>query len=478
MRYNRNMDFVSLMKTLDEECALSKDAPIVVGVSGGPDSLCLLHILHRLNYSLLAVHVNHQLRPEADEEEEFVKRFALSMQVPCICMHVDVRSYSEKTKLSVEESARHLRYECLFTQASDYHAQAIAVAHQADDQVETVMMHILRGSGLGGIKGMSFRSFLPTYSRSIPVVRPLLGLWRNEIEHYCDENDLHPCTDITNSDPRYFRNRIRLELMPELVTYNSRAKEHLWQLSHLVQEDDSLLENETIKVLQNLVINDGEGFYTFFIQDFLIQPLAIQRRVLRDFMGRIRSDSRDIGFEPIENAIRFLKDEKALGDWQLLDDLWITRVDESKGMIYTGGADFSILWPILERDVLPCALKGTTKINKHWELQTDVVDKGSTFSTNQSDNETCFDLSELKEELYLRVIKTGERIHPFGGSLITQKTSDLFINRKIHRKARSRWPILCCGEEALWVLGVKRTQYAPVTAQTERVLVIRLVKLD
>lgn len=473
------MDLVSLTKTIDEECSLSKDGLIIVGVSGGPDSLCLLHMLHRLNYHLLAVHVNHQLRPEADEEEEFVKRFALSIQVPCICLRVDVRFYSEEKKQSVEESARHLRYECLFTQASINHAQAIAVAHQADDQVETVMMHILRGSGLGGIRGMSFRSYLPTYSRSIPVVRPLLGLWREEIERYCEENDLHPCIDQTNRDPRFFRNRIRLELMPELVTYNSRAKEHLWQLAYLVQKDESFLEHETNKALPNLVIDNGEGFCTFSIPDFFMLPLAIQRRVLRGFIGSLRSDLRDIGFEPVEKAIEYLKDKNAGGDWQLLDDLWITRVGESKGIIFKGDADFSGLWPILTRgDILPCALNGTTKINEHWELQAEVVEKGSGFSTSQNDDETCFDLSELKEELYLRVIKTGERIHPFGGLQITQKMSDLFINKKIHRKARSKWPLLCCGEEALWVLGVKRTQYAPVTAHTEQVLVIRLVKLD
>ena len=479
MRYNRNMDLARFNDMLQKECHLSGERLIVVGVSGGPDSLCLLHVLHQMGYPQLAVHVNHQLRDEADADENFVKEFAASMQVPCLSVHVDVRSYSRREKLSIEESARHLRYQCLFEQARKNDAQAIAVAHQADDQVETVMMHILRGSGPTGVKGMAYRSYFPIYSDSIPVVRPLLGVWREEIDHYCDENGIHPCTDQTNSDPRYFRNRIRLELMPDLGTYNPRAKEHLWQLAALAREEDALLEQQTDQALQKIIKNPGIGFTAFSIREFNGLPLAIRRRAVRGMIGSLRADLRDIGFEVIEKTIKFVEEAGSNGEWQLLDDLWITRLDDDSAMIFKGDADFSELWPLLgESEMLPCALEGDTRINDHWAIHAEIIAMKDPLMINQRDEETCFDLAFLKSPLHFRAAKVGERIKPFGGAKISQKLSDLFINKKVHRKARPRWPILCCGEEALWVVGVKRTQYAPVTAHTERVLVLRLIRLD
>ncbi len=479
MRYNRNMDLARFNDMLQKECHLSGERLAVVGVSGGPDSLCLLHVLHQMGYPLLAVHVNHQLRDEADAEEEFVKEFAAAIQVPYISVHVDVRSHSRREKLSIEESARHLRYQCLFEQARLNDAQAIAVAHQADDQVETVMMHILRGSGPTGIKGMAYHSYLPAFSDSIPVVRPLLGLWREEIERYCDENDIHPCTDQTNSDPRYFRNRIRLELMPDLGTYNPRAKEHLWQLAALAREEDALLEKETDQALQNIISKRGIYFTTFSIREFNDLPLAIRRRAVRGIIASLRADLRDIGFEAIEKALTFLEDTGSEGEWQLLDDLWITRLDDTSAMFFKGDAEFSALWPLLEQDGdLSCAMEGNTRINDHWAIHAEIVAKDDLLPVDKSAEEAWFDLAFLKDPLHFRAAKAGERIKPFGGAKITQKLSDLFINKKVHRKARSRWPILCCGDEALWVVGVKRTQYAPVTAHTEQVLILRLVRLD
>jgi tRNA(Ile)-lysidine synthase len=394
-------------------------------------------------------------------------------------MRVDVKGYSLEKKLSIEESARHLRYECLFEQATTQNAQAVAVAHQADDQVETVLMHILRGSGPTGIRGMAYRSFLLPFSNTIPLIRPLLGLWREEIDEYCMENGLHPRTDQTNNDPTYFRNRIRVELIPELATYNSRAKEHIWQLAQLAQEEDRLLELETEKARDNVVCNEGNGFSILTKEKFIRQPLAIQRRIIRKVIGDLRTDLRDIGFDAIEKATEFLNTTNAGGEWQLLDSLWITQFDDGKSMIYTNGADFSKPWPLLvQSGPVPCGFEGVTRLNDHWQLRAEIVRNDDTFLPSESNEEVCFDLAVLKNELILRTAKLGERIRPFGRQEMTQKLSDLFINRKVHRNARQRWPLLCCGEEILWVVGVKRTKYAPVTAHTEQVLLMRLERLN
>lgn len=223
------MDIFSLKNVLSHECELSKTTPIVVGVSGGPDSLCLLHLLHSLEYAVIAAHVNHQLRPEADQEAFYVKEFADSLGIPFYQTCVDVHQFSENEKLSIEESARILRYRFLMEVADQQSAQALAVAHQADDQIEIVLMHVLRGSGMSGLKGMPYRGFNPAFSLEIPIIRPLLGVWRDEILEYCQVNQIKPCYDLTNEDARFFRNRIRQELVPILTTYNTQAKQHLWQ---------------------------------------------------------------------------------------------------------------------------------------------------------------------------------------------------------------------------------------------------------
>jgi len=237
------MNLKVLDQVISQECGLVKDQAILAGVSGGPDSLCMLHLLHELGYQVTVAHVNHQLRPEADREAETVQEYCTSIHVP----------FLYQKKLSIEESARILRYTWLMESAQKISAQALAVAHQADDQVETMLMHTLRGAGPSGLKGMTYRSYNPVFSQTIPVVRPLLGVWREEIVSYCSENHLSPCYDQTNADPTYFRNRIRSELIPYLKSYNTNAAQHLWQLTQIVGSEDRYLQDLTQQAFSSVV---------------------------------------------------------------------------------------------------------------------------------------------------------------------------------------------------------------------------------
>ena len=156
-----------------------------------------------------------------------MRKLAEEMKLPFVSESADVRGYAEEHKLSLEEAARMLRYRFLFAQARAHRAGAVAVGHTADDQVETILMHFLRGAGLAGLKGMAGRTLLPEFDREIPLVRPILHLWRHETEAYCREHDLQPVHDPSNTDETYFRNRLRHSLIPELEKYNPRFKETL-----------------------------------------------------------------------------------------------------------------------------------------------------------------------------------------------------------------------------------------------------------
>ena len=167
-----------IARSLQNEGKLEAKNLILVGISGGPDSLCLLHALHTLGYNLVAAHVNHRLRPEADEEAQMVKQFVGGLGVRFISCKVDVLSYADEHKVSIEEAARTIRYHYLFEQAEDVGASAVLVGHNADDQAETILMHLLRGSGLAGLRGMEYRSVPNPWSEHIPLLRPLLFTWR------------------------------------------------------------------------------------------------------------------------------------------------------------------------------------------------------------------------------------------------------------------------------------------------------------
>jgi tRNA(Ile)-lysidine synthase len=232
------MDILSILRrAIAKYELLDRGSSIVVGVSGGPDSLCLLHALRELapeyDLRLHVAHLNHQLRgDEAKADANFVRDLAQQWNLPCMIEARDVKAFAQTHKLSIEEAARQMRYGFLIEVASAQSSNTIAVAHNADDQAESVLMHFLRGSGLAGLRGMlpktrisDFRfliadseSKIKNQKSKICIVRPLLDVPRTAIEEYCAQHHLQPRIDATNADTTYFRNRLRHELLPLLET--------------------------------------------------------------------------------------------------------------------------------------------------------------------------------------------------------------------------------------------------------------------
>ena len=240
------LDHIS--QTITRNCYIDGVSPVLVGVSGGPDSICLLDLLHRLRINLVVAHFHHGIRPDAHFDEELVKRAALSYGIPFVPGGEPVPEFAQSHNLSIEEAARIMRYRFLFEHAESWGCQAVAVAHNADDQVETILMHLLRGSGLVGLKGMTFRVLPNPWSDSIPLIRPFLGTWRSEIETYCTARELVTVLDRTNLDTRLFRNRLRHELIPELETFGLDI-EPFGGNTFVVKSIPPLLEGREIKPL-------------------------------------------------------------------------------------------------------------------------------------------------------------------------------------------------------------------------------------
>ncbi|MGD9093773.1 MAG: tRNA lysidine(34) synthetase TilS, partial [Anaerolineales bacterium] len=214
-------------RVLSDKCYLNPDKLVLAGISGGPDSLCLFDLLQRLGYQVVVAHLNHHLRPESAAEAEVVQSLSEAAGYKVVIGVSEVKQYAEEHALSVEEAGRLLRYQFLFEKGREFGAHAVAVGHNADDQAETVLMHILRGSGLSGLRGMSYYSLPNPWSDRIPLVRPLLCVWREEIIVYLRERDIKPIIDASNLDTAYARNRLRHELIPTLETYNPAIRKAL-----------------------------------------------------------------------------------------------------------------------------------------------------------------------------------------------------------------------------------------------------------
>lgn len=478
--YNSFSMFERISYILQYNCRLIPDKPVVIGVSGGPDSLCLLDVLWRLGYPLVVAHFNHRLRPEAEDEARKVEEQARRRGLPFILGSQDVADYARQYGLSLEEAGRRLRYRFLFAQAEQRAAQAVAVGHTADDQVETLLMHLLRGAGMAGLGGMEYRSLPNPWSATIPLVRPLLGVWREEILAYVRENDLQPVWDASNLDRTFYRNRLRHELIPYLETSHPGLRHRLWRTAEVLRQEDQLLE-ALVDQAWPACVASGEAqslapptYLELDRKAILAQPLALQRRLLRRAMTRLQPGLRDLDFATIERGLTFIA-STSTGQCPLSGGLRLLSEGE-RLWLATWEADLPAAdWPQLPSAVaLELPLPGVLPLSQGWELRSEVLDRASVSEqaifTNPDPFQAWLDAEALTLPLRLRRRRPGERFRPLGMGGHSVKVSDLMVNLKIPRRARAAWPLVCAGDEIVWLPGYRIAQAARVTETTHRLV--------
>ncbi|MCX6037918.1 MAG: tRNA lysidine(34) synthetase TilS [Chloroflexi bacterium] len=459
---------------------LPTDELAVIGVSGGPDSLCLLHLARRIpNLDIIVAHFDHQLRPEANLEAEFVRSVAEQMKLPFVTESADVRGYAEEHKLSLEESARTLRYRFLFAQARAHRAGVVAVGHTADDQVETILMHFLRGAGLAGLKGMAGCTFLTEFDREIPLVRPILHLWRHETEAYCREHNLQPVHDPSNTDETYFRNRLRHSLIPDLEKYNPRFKNTLLRTAEALAGDYETLTDAVDSVWPKVVLKADADYVAFRSSVMEEIPRGLRRNIFRRAMEFLRPNMRNLDFNTLERASNFV-DARTRA---LMPDLVPRQVDLTDGLyLYREGdaiylaaleADLpSAHWPLME-GVYELQINGQVNLNENFFLSAFEVDveTASQFAHENGDSFVAWLDADLTGDRFtIRTRRAGDVISPLGMNRQTVKLREFFINVKLPRRARAGWPLVCAGEQIVWVPGFRLAHPFRVTEKTKRVL--------
>ena len=464
-----------LENILRNQCGLDPQKPILAGVSGGPDSLCLMDILRQAGYTLIVAHFNHQLRPAAALEASAVSALAHDLGLPFDTDSGDVHAYATDHGLSVEEGARLLRYRFLFEAARRHKAQAVAVGHTADDQVETVLMHFLRGAGLAGLKGMEYRTLLPVFDPEIPLVRPLLSLWRRDTEAYCQEHGLQPHYDDSNLDQYYFRNRLRHSLIPDLEKYNPRFKESMLRTAFALQGDYSALQEMLDDLWKETVVDTGNGWVAFNGTAMGGLSLGLLRNLLRRAAGSLRPADRDFAFEAVGRAAAFVQ---APSGKKIDFENGLYLFAES-GKIYLAAyeADLpSAQWPQVDQPVQ--LINHQIQFGQDWIMIVEEISPTTELQPPNSDNWSAWlDADRTGEVLTVRPPRPGDRFQPFGMESGSMKLSDLFVNLKLPRRARQHWPLICAGEEIAWVPGLRLAQPFRVTEETRRIFHLILKKI-
>lgn len=440
---------------------------VLAAVSGGPDSVALAALLLRLRdemrLEVRLAHFNHRLREEAGEDERFVRDLARRWVLPLAVGSADVRSYAARRKLNIEEAGRELRYRFLRRTAAAGGATKIATGHTLNDQAETVLMRLMRGAGLAGLAGIAPAIAGPP----CPIVRPLLGLGGPELRAWLEAHGLPFREDASNRDPRYLRNRIRAELLPELARrYEPRIVDHLARLAGIVREDDELLRGFVRELLDEF-IRRRPGAVELDLKTLPLLLPALARRVAREYLREVAGGLRDISFDDVDALL-------ALGDGK---ELTIRRglvLRREAGLVGLKKAAQAAPGPYLRewdgrRDlVLPAAgllLRGSLKAAPARRRPV----------RNDDRRRADLDAATLLFPLTVRGRRPGDLYRPLGAPG-RKKLKELLRARGIPVGRRDGLPVVLSRGGIVWVPGLPVGETHKVTAATATVFTIRALK--
>jgi tRNA(Ile)-lysidine synthase len=433
---------------------------VLVAYSGGGDSTALLHVLHSLGYRVTAGHVQHGLRGEDGEADaRHAAAFAQALGCPYLERHADVPALAKARRLSLETAAREARYALLDEMATELGLERIATGHTLDDQAETVLLHLLRGSGAAGLAGIP-----PRRGR---LIRPLLGLTHAEALAYCTAEGLTYRTDASNEDARFARNRLRHEVLPLLRQVQPNVSPALARLAEIMREENAFLTSLVAEHLRTLVTWQ-EGEARLPLAEVAALPLALQRRLLRAVLAAAKGDETDLEFERIEAVVGLIAHGETGGLVELPAGLQAVR---GYGELRIGrGED---LPPPHGEWSLP--IPGSLTLpDLNFGL---VVEESRDLTLSDDPSTAVLDAQGLSGAFTLRTWRPGDRFQPLGMAE-PMKLQDFFVNAKAPRAGRSWVPIVEHGGEIVWVVGYRIGERHKVTPGTQRTLRLRAFHLE
>lgn len=291
-----------VIDTIKKYNLIEPEDKIVLGVSGGPDSISMLNILNEikeeLNFEIYVAHINHMIREEAEDDEKYVQKYCEKNNIQFFSQRIDVKQVANNMKTGTEEAGRKIRYDFFEEVMQNVGANKIAIAHNKNDKIETIIMNLLRGSGASGLKGIE-----PI--RDNKYIRPLIECERQEIEQYCEENNLNPRIDKTNFENDYTRNKIRNIIIPYIKKeFNPNIIETINRLSQVATEESDYIDRQTIKIYQNLLIESTQNQIVLKLKEFNEQEKVIKSRIILLATKQLMGSTQGIEKIHIEDIIK------------------------------------------------------------------------------------------------------------------------------------------------------------------------------
>lgn len=464
---------------LNHECQIKPGLRILVGVSGGADSVCLLDLFQQSGFPILVAHFNHNLRKEAESDLLFVKNLARLRNFPFVHGAGNVRDFAKRNRKTLEEAARICRYEFLKNEAIKNGIGIVAVAHTANDQAETILMHLLRGCGLEGLNGMQPVTLLND-SPQIHLIRPLLSVWKQEILSYCKENNLEFRVDHSNFEPDFFRNRLRLKLIPVLREYNPNIEKHLNNLGKITHRELKLINPLVIKAYQQCLIEEKSEYIALSKNALLKIENGMLQRVLQLGFRKLISGLIELNFDMLESMSRFVRKPNSKNHLSLLASFEILLEGDYVYLYQQNAALPSHNYPFMEPEqALNVEVPASVNLNLRWNINTSLVSiKDVKFPKNSTPLifKAFLDAEKITWPMKLKCQQPGMRFKPLGLHGKSQKLSDFWINKKIPRRFRASWPILFNGKEIAWIPGFQPAHNYHIIDQTRTAVMIELTE--
>ncbi|MDU5723070.1 tRNA lysidine(34) synthetase TilS [Clostridium butyricum] len=454
--------YKKVMSYIKDNNLIKSGDKVLVALSGGPDSVCLLNILYNLkaelNIEVGAAHLNHLLRDkDAFEDEEYVKTLCKSLDIPCFVKRVDINKYSKDKKMSSEMAGREARYNFFDDIVKDEGYTKIATAHNANDQAETILFRLMRGSGIEGLCGIKVRRD--------KIIRPILCLSRKEVEEYIEINNLKPRIDKTNFEKIYNRNKIRLDMIPYIKeNFNEDIIQTLNRMSVLLQKDNEFIENSARSFYEKHCIEQSD--YFIIKKEMFDNKEAVVTRVIRYALTNFSKTHYDFEMKHIYEICNLAKNnsgkaidlpnkiyaENIYGDIYIKERININNIDVKQEIVVNKNE-----------------INGKKIFFNNENIEFSLLKNDSNLDLNQNNLIKYFDFDKINDSISLRKRKNGDKIIPLGmkGS---KKIKDLFIDMKVPKEERDCIPLLCFDENISWIVGIRVSEEYKITNKTKNIL--------
>jgi tRNA(Ile)-lysidine synthase len=462
--------FRKIQQTIIRFGLLRKGDRVLIGVSGGKDSVSLLDILCQLGpeykLSLAVAHLDHQLRLNSNKDTDFVRQLAKKYDVPFFTHKTRVQILAKKEKRSLEDAARQARYRFFEMTGANFRATKLALGHTLNDQIETFFMRLLRGAGVLGLSGIPIKRAL---NSEITLIRPLLEVTRSQIEAYGEERKLSFREDQSNRDLSYTRNKIRHHLLPLLTSkYNPNLLQTIARTQNLLHQTNIYVNSMADRSFNALLIASDKKRLSLQRSKFQKLDRFLQSLVLREAIAQIHLGAQEIGFDQIESLLHDL-DKKEEFKLQWPGKLVLTA---SAKCLNLELSDTPMRVKRLKNFCL--ALPGKTRIGAlGYEIECNLINQTRQIKPKRNSRQQKLaewvDFDKIKGTLYVRTRRSGDRFKPLG-STGSKKLQDFFVDLKVPFACRDKVPLVCDGESIIWVVGYRISDAHRVDDKTKRVL--------